>query len=84
MKKRKRCEGFCPCCGQVHLKEHHRQFLRYVCEDLTYVEIAEKMFKSPRTIEGYTVILCEILSVNTRAGLIMYAIRNGIYEVKTG
>jgi DNA-binding NarL/FixJ family response regulator len=62
----------------VNLNERETDFLRYACTEMTYKEIAEKMFVSPRTIDGYRDDLFEKLRVKTRVGLVMYAIRNGI------
>ncbi len=62
----------------VKLTQRELQFLKLVCTELTYREIAEKMFLSPRTIDGYRDDLFEKLGVKTRVGLVMYAIKNGI------
>jgi len=45
---------------------------------LTYKEIADKLFVSVRTVEGYRDTLCEKLNLKTRVGLAMYTIRNNI------
>lgn len=65
----------------VPLNERETDFLKYSCTELTYKEIADKMFVSPRTIDGYRDALFEKLHVKTRVGLVMYAIRNGIVNV---
>ncbi|MCW3114052.1 MAG: response regulator transcription factor, partial [Segetibacter sp.] len=49
--------------------------------ELTYKEIADKMFISPRTIDNYRDDLFKKLEVKTRVGLAMYAIKNGIVQV---
>lgn len=66
---------------EVVLQEKEREFLRWVCTELSYKEIAEKMFLSPRTIDDYRQSLFNKLKVHSRVGLVMYAIRNGIVEV---
>jgi len=48
---------------------------------MTYKEIADKMFVSPGTIDGYRDGLFDKLHVKTRVGLVMYAIKNGIVNV---
>ena len=48
---------------------------------MTYKKIADKMFLSPRTIDGYRDALFEKLDIKTRVGLVMYAIKNGIVQV---
>jgi len=65
----------------THLNDRETDFLKYTCSELTYKEIAEKMFVSPRTIDGYRDALFEKLHVKTRVGLVMYAIKNGIVNV---
>ncbi|HMJ46122.1 MAG TPA: response regulator transcription factor [Ferruginibacter sp.] len=67
--------------GLVPLNERETDFLKYSCTELTYKEIADKMFVSPRTIDGYRDALFEKLHVKTRVGLVMYAIKNGIVNV---
>ncbi len=63
------------------LNDREIEFLKYACTEMTYKEIAEKMFISPRTIDGYRDILFEKLEIKTRVGLVMYAIKNGIVSV---
>jgi two-component system, NarL family, invasion response regulator UvrY len=64
-----------------NLNERETDFLKYTCTELTYKEIADKMFVSPRTVDGYRDALFEKLHVKTRVGLVMYAIKNGIVNV---
>ena len=61
-----------------HLNEREITFLKLVCTEMTYKEIAQKMCLSPRTIDGYRDALFEKLNVKTRVGLVLYAIKNGI------
>jgi len=63
--------------GSFDFNDRETEFLRYACSELTYKEIAQKMFCSPRTVEGYRDVLFEKLSINTRIGLVIFAIRNG-------
>jgi DNA-binding NarL/FixJ family response regulator len=65
----------------VPLNDRETTFLKYTCTELTYKEIADKMFVSPRTIDGYRDALFEKLHLKTRVGLVMYAIKNGIVNV---
>jgi DNA-binding NarL/FixJ family response regulator len=63
------------------LTEREIEFLKYTCTELTYKEIADKMFVSVRTAEGYRDTLCEKLDLKTRVGLAMYAIRNNLVQL---
>jgi len=64
------------------LNDKEIEFLKYTCTELTYKEIADKMFLSPRTIDGYRDALFEKLKAKTRVGLVIYAIKNGIVNVE--
>ncbi len=65
----------------VQLNERENDFLKYACTEMTYKEIADKMFVSPRTIDGYRDALFEKLQVKTRVGLVMYAIKHGVVNI---
>jgi len=52
-----------------------------VCSEMTYKEIAAQMHLSPRTIDGYRDALFLKLDIKTRTGLVIYAIKNGIYKI---
>lgn len=65
----------------VQLSDREIEFLKLACSELTYKEIADKMFLSPRTIDGYRDALFEKLHIKTRVGLVMYAIKNGIVNL---
>ena len=66
---------------EVILNEKEREFLRWACSELSYKDIAAKMFVSPRTIDDYRQSLFNKLKVHSRVGLVMYAIKNGIVQV---
>ncbi len=61
------------------LKEREIEFIRHACTEKTYKEIAEQMFLSPKTIEGYRDALFDKLNLRNRTGLVLYAIRNKIF-----
>ncbi len=63
------------------LNEREIEFLKLACTELTYKEIADKMFLSPRTIDGYRDALFEKLKAKTRVGLVLYAVKNGIVNL---
>jgi DNA-binding NarL/FixJ family response regulator len=65
----------------VKLTEREKEFLKYACTELTYKEIAEKMFCSPRTVESYRDMLFEKLGVKTRVALALYAVKAGLHRV---
>lgn len=60
------------------------QLLKLSIEDLTFDEIAVQMFSTPKSVEGHRSRLYAKLGVKTRAGLALYAIRNGYVPIDTG
>ena len=65
----------------ISLNEREIEFLKLACTEMTYKEIAEKMYLSARTIDGYRDALFEKLGVKSRVGLVLYAFRNNIVNV---
>jgi DNA-binding NarL/FixJ family response regulator len=63
------------------LKEREIEFLKYACTELTYKEIAKKMFLSPKTVDGYRDVLFQKLNVKNRIGLVLYAIKHKIFNI---
>jgi len=55
------------------------EFLRLCCSELTYKEIADKMFVSPRTVDNYREALFLKLNLKSRTGLVLYAIQNQVF-----
>ena len=66
---------------EIVLNEKEREFLRWSCTELSYKEIGEKMFISTRSVNDYRQNLFNKLKVHSRVGLVLYAIKNGIFEV---
>ncbi len=61
------------------LKEREIEFIRHACTEKTYKEIADEMFLSPKTIEGYRNSIFEKLNLRNRTGLVIYAIKHKIF-----
>jgi DNA-binding NarL/FixJ family response regulator len=53
-------------------------FLKLASTELTYKEIARQMNLNPRTVDNLRDSLFQKLSVKSRIGLVMYAIKHGI------
>ena len=60
------------------LTDNEITFLKFSSTEMTYKEIAKKMYISPRTIDNYRDALFDKLDIRSRVGLAMYAIKNGI------
>jgi DNA-binding NarL/FixJ family response regulator len=67
--------------NEKELSQREIEFLQYAATEMTYKQIAEKMFCSPRTVESYRDVLFEKLELKTRVGLVVYALKNGIIKV---
>jgi two-component system, NarL family, invasion response regulator UvrY len=67
--------------GIEQMNDREREFLQFACSEMTYSEIAGKMFLSPKTIDGYRESLFEKLNVKSRVGLVMCAIKNRMVKV---
>ena len=63
------------------LTENEVSFLKWICTEKTYKQIAEEMCLSPRTIDTYRDNLFKKLDVKTRVGLAIFAIKNGIVNI---
>ena len=55
--------------------------LRLICQQLTTDEIAEKLFISPKTVNGHRNNLFQKTGSKNMIGLVMYAVKNGLVEV---
>lgn len=64
----------------IQINEKETEFLKLICTELTYKEIADKMQVSPRTVDNYRDSLFEKTNVKTRIGLAMFAVRNGVVQ----
>lgn len=60
------------------LKDREKEFIKWACTELTYKEIADKMFLSPKTIDGYRDSVFLKLDVRNRVGLALFAMKQGI------
>jgi len=65
----------------LNLSDREISFLKLVSTEMTYKEIADSMYLSPRTIDGYRDALFEKLNIKNRVGLVLFAIKNGIVQV---
>jgi two-component system invasion response regulator UvrY len=65
---------------QIALTDREKEFLQLICSDMSYKDIATKMFVSTRTVDDYRNALFEKLKVRTRVSLAMYAIKHGLVE----
>lgn len=55
--------------------------IRMICQEMSNKEIAQQLFLSVRTVEGYRERIQEKINARNAAGIVIYAIKNKIYEV---
>jgi DNA-binding NarL/FixJ family response regulator len=61
--------------------EREISVMRFICQELSNREIALQLKLSVRTIEGYRERIQEKISARNTAGIVVYAIRNRIYQM---
>lgn len=66
----------------TQINENEYKFIRLACTDLTYDQIAEKMYLSPKTIDGYRATIFSRFSIKNRPGLILFALKNNIFRTE--
>ena len=62
----------------VEFTEREQEVLKLICEEKTAAEIGKEIFLSPRSVEGIRQRLIEKVGVRNTAGLVMFAVKNGI------
>jgi DNA-binding NarL/FixJ family response regulator len=60
------------------LKDREKEFIKWACSELTYKEIADKMFLSPKTIDGYRDSVFIKLEIKNRVGLVLFALKHDL------
>ena len=69
---------------KIEFSEREIEIIQLICQELTNKEIADKLFLSIRTVEGYRLKIQEKMNVKNSIGLVIYAIRNGFYKPGKG
>jgi DNA-binding NarL/FixJ family response regulator len=64
----------------IDLTEREQEVLKMICEEKTASEIAKEIYLSPRSVEGIRQRLIEKVGVRNTAGLVMFAVKNGLAE----
>jgi DNA-binding NarL/FixJ family response regulator len=63
------------------LSERETEILILTCGEKTNIEIAEKLCISRRTVEGHRQRIAEKTNSKNTAGLVIYAIKNGVISI---
>jgi DNA-binding NarL/FixJ family response regulator len=68
----------------VHLlNDIEKEIVRLICEEKTSEEISKELFIPKRTVEGIRAKILEKANVKTPIGLVVYAIKNALYFIKS-
>ncbi|TAD81631.1 MAG: DNA-binding response regulator [Bacteroidetes bacterium] len=73
--------------SKVHLtdfNERDLEVIRMICEEKTNKDIADTLFVSVRTVEGYRLRIMEKMHVKNTVGMVVFAIRNKLYTPPAG
>lgn len=65
---------------RIMMSELELKFMKLVCSEMTYKEIASELKMNPRAIDGMRDTLFTRLDVKSRVGLAMYSIKHGIVQ----
>ncbi|OJW13568.1 response regulator transcription factor [Mucilaginibacter sp. 44-25] len=66
--------------NEAELTDRELQVLKLICQENTAAEIGDKIYLSPRSVEGIRQRLIDKIGVRNTAGLVMYAVRKGIID----
>jgi len=67
---------------EISLTTREREVLELICQQMSAVEIAEKLFISTRTVEGHRINLLLKTEAKNIAGLVVFAIQNNIVLIE--
>lgn len=66
---------------EAGLNERETAVLQLLCQEHSNAEIADRLFLSVRTVEGYRTRLFEKIGARNIVGLVIYAVKKGIIQV---
>lgn len=65
-------------CEAVNISERELEIITLIAEGYTNVEIAEKLFLSPHTVNTHRKNILQKLGVNNTAAIVMYAVKTNL------
>jgi DNA-binding NarL/FixJ family response regulator len=65
----------------IELTSREKEILVMLCKEFSNIEIGERLFISSRTVEGHRNNLLQKTGCHNTAGLVIFAIKNNIYEI---
>jgi len=65
---------------QIVLNEREKLIIQMICQQQTTQQIADKIYLSKRTVEGYRVKILEKIQARNIAGVVIFALKNNIIK----
>lgn len=65
----------------IDVSEREKEILRLICSELNAAEIASQLFLSSRTVEGHRNNLLLKTGCRNTAGLVLFAVKTGIFDL---
>jgi DNA-binding NarL/FixJ family response regulator len=65
----------------IELTPREKEILVLLCKEFSNIEIGERLFISPRTVEGHRNNLLQKTGCKNTAGLVIFAIKNNFFDV---
>lgn len=66
---------------EIKFTKTELQIIKLICEQKTNEEIGDKLKLSKRTVEGYRQRIIEKMKMRNTVGLVLYAVKNGMYSL---
>ncbi len=66
---------------EINLTSREKEILQLICEQYTTPEIGQKLFISPRTVDGHRNNLLSKLGCKNIAGLVVFALQNDVVNI---
>lgn len=70
-----------PTCSDIPLTKRELEIATLICQGKTNKEIGEELFISIRTVEVHRKHIAKKTHATNTAGVVIYAIKNGIYQI---
>jgi DNA-binding NarL/FixJ family response regulator len=68
--------------AQTILTAREIEIIKLICQELTNKQIGERLYISSRTVEGHRLKIQEKINVKSVTGIVIYAIKHGIWVPK--